>query len=466
VVARASSQSERPKRKAKRKVSATGANDDTLVEIGLTEAEASEHASARSLTLSFPEDPEESYDPTADWSAWRRTPQERGPGLFSVHPDPIPSDKAVAAAQLAASRHLSGPGPRPDINAEVLSQAAALTAYFGDVEIAFTKVPVYRGDLLLDALNRYPHPAAAACRWLIPGLRNFFGEPREGADELWSHWHHEHDRLHRLSLHPSSFSFQGRHPRHNLIDYEPGPQGTAPSRAHLERWRLTAHLMDVPPAWTFQGGRCVERRRPVSVGRLNRLIRSAKMDDAASISDRQDTDLVIQPLRTYLLHLGADNQIPPRERRQYRECLVVINEAIVSGLVRRSTFRLDHDHVREYDVLLSMVQERWRSSLLFTLSKRTRVRREFLVEHGWRDSDRGSRLLNRQEVSDCHPREVAAMLLCLREGLEPCHPQTFAAALAYSRKIHEPAWDPKISHKRRGRPPKVRAFSPTAPRSG
>jgi hypothetical protein len=413
------------------------------------------HSSASAPTFSFVEDVEESYDPEADWKAWRRSPQQLGLGPVPTVSGVAPSNQAVAAAGTAAHRHLFGPGPRPVITAEVLTRAAAVTAYFGQVEVAFTKVPIFRPDLLIDALNLYPHPAAAACRWLVPALRNFFDEPRESADELWSRWHHEHNRLHRLSLSPSSISFHGKPPRHNLIDYQAGPEGTAPSRTHLERWGLTAHLIELPRSWTFEDARGVEHRPSLSVPRLNQLVRSTKIDCEGSSVDRQDTDILIQPLRTYLLRMAADLAIPAKERQRYRGYLQVVNESLLSGVLRRSTFRLHEYQVRQYDALLAAVQMDWRSSKTAYREKRLRVRQECVLRLGWRDSEQVKHLLGVRNVGDSTPRKIAALLLCMSENLELCHPQTVAVALAHSRKLYEGAWDPKSQPKRRGRPSKA-----------
>jgi len=434
--------------------------------IAFTDSEGNPGRFRISYTGAFPADPEESYDPEADWNAWKLARTERRGGLFSAQPNPAPSDQAILAARTAALRGVSEPQSRTELSAESLTRAAAFTTYFGEAEIASAKVPVYRGDLLIDALNRYPHPAAAACRWLVPALRNLIGGERETPDELWDQWDRERDRIRRLSLHPWSTAFQGRLLPHNLIDYQAGAHGTALSRTHLEHWRLTAHLIDVPPIWRFERGFCSEPRRPLSVGRLNALIRFVKEALGSLDSDRQYTESVIQPLRSYLLRMAADDILPMKERRRFRDGFLVISEAFASGLVKRSTFHLEAHHIHEYDQLLMRLQMEWRNSENLEFKRRMKARRQYALQCGWQDSDRVTRLLGGRDIGLCSPREIAASLLCMNEGLALCHPQTFAASLAHARKLLESAWSPGPPRRRRGRPIKPPEFSPSTPHSG
>lgn len=405
------------------------------------------------------------YDPEKDWYAWRNAVESRGRGFFPPKPGIAPSEDAILALQIATERHFHAADPRLQISAERVMLGAVLTAYFGEVLIAHTEVQPYRADFIIDALNRYPHSASAPCRWLIPALRNLVGGPREEPDEISSRWRDEEERRYRICLHPWSTVFQGSPDKHSLIDYQNGSHPSPLSRTHLERWRLRAHLMVVPTTWKFSQGYCNERRPPLSPGRLNALTTHAANALRADHFERQDVEPTIGELRGYLLRNAADPHVPMDERRRCRDAFVLLNEAAAYNLVQKPTFSLDLYHVREYNKFLSAIKMQWSWSLKFPFARRLEVCRQFLAERGWKDSEEVRRFLDGREPGLCSPREIAGLLVCMREELQLCHPQTFAEALAMARKLFPDIPPGESPPKRRGRPPRPKEFSPVPPSS-
>jgi hypothetical protein len=224
--------------------------------------------------------------------------------------------------------------------------------------------------------------------------------------------------------------------------------------------------MQVPPAWNFESAVYTDSTPPLSRRRLNILTCHAAKVIAQSSSDRAELDSMLRPLRTFLIKEAAKSSNSVVERRQYKQGLAVVNEAVLRDLVRKSTLQLDQTDVREYDWLLAAIQIEWKRTKRRFSGAWYEERQTFVRTHGWpEDSESLSPLLGGRRVGQCWPREVAAILLCLRGSLGLHHPQTILEKIAQARKVQE-AWNLTASpRKRRGRPPKPRTFSPTAPDS-
>lgn len=407
---------------------------------------------------------ERPYDFGEDWNAWRGALEARGRGLFPSGLDISPSEDALLAVQIAAERHWQS-SDFLQLTATTVSLAADLTAYFGAVDIGGVEIQPYRGDILIESLNRYAHSESGACRWLVPAIRNLAGLSREEPSELWSRWRDEEERHYRLSLHPRSTIFQGSPDPHNLIDYELDSHRVPISRSRLHRWRIRAHLFDLPKEWKFEQSRCVEGRPRLSPARLNALTMYAAEALRYVDTERSSVEPTVIGFRLYLLESAAESSLPMAERRRYKKALARLNEASEYNLLRRAVFTLDYYHIREYRTLLCGIEMEWRGSKAFTRRRRQDVRMKFLTDRGWAQTAEIDRLLGGRAPWECLPREIAGLLVSMREDLQPCHPQTFAEALATARKVY-PEEDPvPASGKRRGRPARPPAFSPSTPSS-
>jgi hypothetical protein len=182
-------------------------------------------------------------------------------------------------------------------------------------------------------------------------------------------------------------------------------------------------------------------------------------------SERDSVEPTMSGFRLYLLENAADSSVAIAERRRLKKALARLNEASEYNLLRRTVFRLDYHHLREYRTLLCGIEMEWRWSRTFIRHRRRDIRMKFIADRGWKQTPEVDRLLGGRVPWECLPREVTGLLVCMREGLQLCHPQTFSEALVAVRKAY-PEEDPlPASGKRRGRPAKPREFSPSTPSS-
>ena len=131
---------------------------------------------------------------------------------FSLRsPDATPESCSAVAEAVTYERSYSFlPG--------TVRTAAILTVGLGSCSVLGGRLSAGRFDLLIDALNRYPHAKSTAARWLVPALRNLVSESRETPEQLMNDWAVEAERRYNLLVHPHSARFQGDPPQHAALD--------------------------------------------------------------------------------------------------------------------------------------------------------------------------------------------------------------------------------------------------------
>ena len=384
-----------------------------------------------------------------DWRAWRDAYEAHRPwNFYPLSPNaPSFSDAALEALR----RSVRFESIEPLIDASYARLAVALTIRFQAFRIMGTTLGAGFGDVVVSALNRYPEVASTAATILVPALRNLLREPRESPDELWAAWANDERRLRRLILHPHSTLFQGRSPRHLLLDYTDPSYRTA--QEDLERWRIRVHLFDIPKDWHFEKEYWLEPEPPVSVPRLNALARCAAemLGGHAYKSYRHTT---CRFLFHYLLHEGGNSRTTARDRKQFREAVGLLHDATMRGLTKRFPHQLTYEHVASYDNYLRSLTAVWSATRMMKPRARTAERWAHVL--GLANPYPLDSRLSQHDIDSMPRSHIAATILTITAQLPQMAPEVVLQKLSEPRKVEAAFTGKRLT--RRGRPPKSRGI--------
>jgi hypothetical protein len=370
-----------------------------------------------------------------DWNAWEETlkcrPME---GALPREPYPHVTTDAVAAVQAAANEVRASENAWR-ITEESIEMAALLTAVHGRLTVFDTLIVGYRLDILIEALNRYPHPRATACRFLVPAIRNLVMTQRETPEDLWNAWRHEQHQVHDLTVHPWSPRFQDEPlPQYAALDYQSRPLGPT-TRDALSRWRIWAHLFEVPTDRSLADPDVVRNQPALSTERLKALT-TFTANYLGGFLEPSRMERWAAPLRVFLAEAASFPVRSVKERTVLRDALVHINRASVRGLAKRFPLCLGESETRAYKSLLRLIRSEWRKSQKLGLRQRAERRLQYVKRLGWDDPDgKAQAFLTGQDLALTAPREVAALLVCMQKDLGIYHPQTIFEALAEARRV-------------------------------
>jgi len=383
------------------------------------------------------------FDGWAELVAWKHAYDRYGAGFFATR-EPTPSAEATAALTESTWGHGSG----RQLTDSTIQEAASVAVRFADIAPFDQRMPPARWDLLIEALNEYPHPMSAAVRFLVPVLRNLMSEcgTRETPEQLWATWNQETDRLRDLTLHTLSPRFHRECHAYSILDFETTTAAPPKSRGALYRWQILAHIWQRPHRWEYKQGWCISPEPRIAAGRVNALCRfcCALLEHEASKSSAIRTCSFLQE---FIVQESQDpNRVLP-ERQRLRNALVVLHEAIRRQLAKRAPVRLGEVHLMDYESLLRDVKG-------ISASRRTLdgQLQQYAELTGLTVSELSDRLRGRS-FDGLRPSEIAALLMSGMHNLGLTHPQSIQAAIAEARKTSLLA-SGRSPARRRGRPPK------------